>query len=588
MGCLRPNSVVALDTSERSRNGLIVPAQEPGDIEERLYYLQTIANLLTYVTDNTWAALATPMALPHQERTHEASIDQSRHNPTDPKGHEAPIHDQLARICLVILTERAGDQTGASLQASTLRQVAANVLQRLLEGPAFMSILQADTADAITKALSQSITRSDTVLQVALMDLVIVTLRARLAVRENVSQPLHRAVVSGEALKGLPRLSYSTEISDQGDSTTGPHSPPPELLDCLLSGLSSPHAWPVLENWVQFLDDCLPFYAESAFQILMPLVDCLNKTIRSVFQLLRSTFEGSYQASTSAEPLLTLISLLNGLERSLARAHERLMQHEAGTLSIKTPEQTQGFFGNIVSGVFTPETNRTRNASANNRLTVLLCFKDAVHTCFEIWTWGDHGMDTLSRWPPNSASFSFTSVRLKNRLRRILEHLFDAEALECLETLIELWHKPPQGYKKEPSTAMMNLLHALEHSRPKNTIPAMFNAIYSRTNPNALDSGRKSSLTSDLSDTVVAGFLIAYMESLEDDAMDEIWSDCMTFLRDVLGNPLPHRQTLPRLLEFTAILGQKVDNTNFGEQRGMRRDLGVSSLEPVSDPANFL
>ncbi len=112
--------------------------------------------------------------------------------------------------------------------------------------------------------------------------------------------------------------------------------------------------------------------------------------------------------------------------------------------------------------------------------------------------------------------------------------------------------------------------------------------MYSRTNPNALDLGRKSSLTSDLSDTVVAGFLIAYMESLEDDAMDEIWSDCMTFLRDVLGNPLPHRQTLPRLLEFTAILGQKVDNTNFGEQRGMRRDLGVPSLEPMSDHANFL
>jgi len=588
MGCLRPTSVVALDTSERSRKGLVVPVQEPGDIEECLYYLQTIANLLIYVTDNTWGALATPMALPHQERTHEANVDQSKQSPTCSKGHEAPIHNHLARFCLFILRERAGDQTGASLQASALRQVAANILQQLLEGPASISILQADTADTITEALKQSINRSDTVLEIALMNLVIVTLRARFGVRDNMSQPSNRAAVLGEAPRGQPRLSFSTETSDQGDSTTGLPPPPPALLDCLLLGLSSPSAWPVLENWVQFLDDCLPFYAESAFQILMPLVDCLNKTIRSVFQLLRSTFEGSYQASTSAEPLLTLVSLLNGLERALARAHERLVQHEAGTLSIKTPEQTQGFFGNIVSGVFTPETNRVRNATANNRLTVLLCFKDAVHACLEIWTWGDYGMDTLSRWPPNSASFNFTSVRLKNRLRRILEHLFDAEALECLETLIELWHKPPQGCKKEHSTAVVNLLHALEHSRPKNTIPAIFNAMYSRTNPNALDSGRKSSLTSDLSDTVVAGFLIAYMESLEDDAMDEIWSDCMTFLRDVLGNPLPHRQTLPRLLEFTAILGQKVGNTNFGEQRGMRRDLGVSSLEPMSDHANLL
>lgn len=584
MDCLRPASVVALDTSERSRKGLVIPAQEPGDIEERLYYLQTIANLLTCVTDNIWTALATPITLSYQDRTHEAGVDQSRQNPTYPKGHETPIHNHLAHFCLSILTERAGEQTGASLQASALRHVAADVLRQLLEGPAFMSILQADTADIVTEALRQSINRSDTVLEIALMKLVIVTLRARLAVRDDVSQSLG---VSGEAPKGQPRLSFSTETSDQADLSIGLPSPPPALLDCLLLGLSSPRAWPVLENWVQFLDDCLPFYAESAFQILMPLVDCLNKTIKSVFQLLRSTFEGSYQASTSAEPLVTLVSLLNGLERALARAHERLVQHEAGTLSIKTPEQTQSFFGNIVSGVFTPETNRVKNATANNRLTVLLCFKDAVHTCFEIWTWGDHGLDTLSRWSTSSASFNFTSVRLKNRLRRILEHLFDAEALECLETLIASWHKPPQGCKKEHPTAVVNLLHALEHSRPKNTIPAIFNAMYSRTNPNALDSGRKSSLTSDISETVVAGFLVAYIESLEDDAMDEIWSDCMTFLRDVLGNPLPHRQTLPRLLEFTAILGQKVDNTNFGEQRGMRRDLGVSSLEPMSDHADF-
>ena len=57
--------------------------------------------------------------------------------------------------------------------------------------------------------------------------------------------------------------------------------------------------------------------------------------------------------------------------------------------------------------------------------------------------------------------------------------------------------------------------------------------------------------------------------------MDEIWTDCMTFLRDILANPFPHRQVLPSLLEFAAILGEKVDNTNFGEQKRMRRELGV-------------
>lgn len=71
--------------------------------------------------------------------------------------------------------------------------------------------------------------------------------------------------------------------------------------------------------------------------------------------------------------------------------------------------------------------------------------------------------------------------------------------------------------------------------------------------------------------------------------MDEIWQDCITFLKDLLTNPFPHRQTLPSLLEFAAILGEKVDNTNFGEQRKMRRELGVRNRNPnkVSHLANL-
>ena len=582
---LRSTGYLDLKPGERSTEGVIVTPQEPRDLEECLYHLQTIANLIAYSPDNIWASLATSVVIPHEEQNSKKSTDKSEQDSANFNSQEVLIHDQLARMCLRILEERSGDEANASPQASALRQAAANVLQQTLQGPAFASILQMDIADAITKALTQSVRRSDTLLQVSLMELIITLLRARLGMPDSVSLPSHRKVMSSETTKSLPRLSFSTEESKKDDSSTG--APPPALLDCLLLGLSSPNACPVLENWVQFLDDCLPFYAGSAFQILMPLVDCLNKTISTVFQLLRNTFGATANAPTTPEPLTTLTSLLNGLERALARAHERLVQYEAGTISIKTPEQTQGFFGNMVSGVFTPEMNKSRSATANNRLTVLLCFKDAVLICFEIWTWGDYRLDISSRDTTHSASFNYTSIRLKNRSRRILEHLFTAEALECLETLIDLWHKPHQGHEGVQSTAILNLLHALDGSRPKNTIPAIFNAMYSRANPNALDPSRKSSLTSDLSDVDLAGFLVAYMRSLEDDAMDEIWSDCMTFLRDVLGNPLPHRQTLPRLLEFTAVLGQKVDNTNFGEQRRMRRDLGVLPLEPVSDYADL-
>jgi len=48
----------------------------------------------------------------------------------------------------------------------------------------------------------------------------------------------------------------------------------------------------------------------------------------------------------------------------------------------------------------------------------------------------------------------------------------------------------------------------------------------------------------------------------------------MAFLKDVLLSPLNHSSILIQLLEFTVLLGSKVDNTNFGEQQKMRRELG--------------
>lgn len=160
---------------------------------------------------------------------------------------------------------------------------------------------------------------------------------------------------------------------------------------------------------------------------------------------------------------------------------------------------------------------------------------------------------------------------MRNRARRLLEHLFTAETLECLETIVDIWNQASSPAEK---SEVFKFLAALEASRPRQAVPSLFNSIYSRTNPGALDPSRTSTLTISLEDTDLGLFLVKYIESLDDDAMDEIWQDCIIFIKDILANPFPHRQTLPNLIEFAAILGEKVDNTNFGEQRKMRRELG--------------
>ena len=546
------------------------------DLRDCQYVLQTIENIVVCSPGNVWASLAIqdPLSaetpLPGAESTR-ASLNISGAN------EHLNIQAYLIYTCLTILRERLQEDRIPLDQVSSLRQTASSLLKHVLLGVGQLSmpVLPSIIESTVIEALTQSIGEANTLLQVPLMNLLVTILRMRSAGNENGLTSMHQMTLSGDRTKSLQRLSTSAEKVEKDEPAEPSPYPLPALLDCLLYGLSSPNSYPVLDHWVQFLDDCLPFYAENAFHILMPLVNCFNKTMRTVFEGLRAEFEGQEMVLVTHEPLLALHSLLNGLERSLARAHERLVQHEAGVLALKTPEQGQGFFGNMVSGVFSPEPSMLRSNTANNRLTVLLCFKDAILICLDIWTWANHGQSKDLRESTPSASLNYASIRMKNRTRRILEHLFAAEALECLETLVEVWCQTNHQENTPKSLAVFNLLHILDGSRPKNTIPALFNAMYSRTNPNALEPGRKSSLIADLSDTALADFLVGYMRSLEDDAMDEIWGDCMTFLKDVLGNPLPQRQTLPRLLEFTAILGEKVNNTNFGEQRRMRQDLGV-------------
>lgn len=550
----------------------LIAALENAD--EILYYLQTISNLLQFSKENIWSALTAKIPV----ESSSSGESKWKKFPTEEAEKTAPdeepvltVQTQLTRICLHIFRIHKQEGTVLNDQSSSLCRAAALLLQHLFLGLSSAFIAEDNFETFIIETLTWSIKHHDVLLQIHLMDLVLVALRLRLTNARSVSAPTHRRTMSRETIRPIDQASISTEKNDK-DPKGQARQPPLALLDCMMLGLRSPSTHPVLEHWVVFLNDCLPLYPDNGTQILMPLVDCFIKSLEAVFKDMRSSFEESKPGHVAAvEPTTTLITLLNGLEQALASAHQQLVHSDAGVPAAKSPEQVQGFFGNMVSGVFSPETQKPRPMTANNRLTVLLCFKDAVRLGLKIWSWGDHRIESLT----TSASFNHTSLRMKNRTRRILEHLFAAEALECLETIIEAWSKQDMEGGLAQGSTVFNLLHALNESRPRNTIPAIFNAIYSRINPNALDPVRKSTLTSELSDLTLAGFLIAYLRSLEDDAMDEIWTDCMTFLRDVLANPLPHRQTLPKLLEFTAILGQKVDNTNFGEQRRMRRDLGV-------------
>ncbi|KAI9808458.1 MAG: hypothetical protein M1827_007241 [Pycnora praestabilis] len=548
-----------------TRNGDLTPSISE-DLGECLYFTRTLSNILRWSSHNIWFSLA-------NDTVPAPIIAQASATEFNEPGKGQSFQEFFARFCMRALDEGCPSaQLAVPTAVPKIQRTVLSILQQILSSPYSGPLKDLELEYPLIDKLLSSLNGPDPFVQVALLDVIYATLKLRLLKVPLPGTQSHQRAGSRDTARDPSRVSLTTDHSEKDKTLLGPIPPPPQLVNCLIAALSSPGSRTVLDSWISFFTECLPLYSDTVFQVLIPLVECLCTQINQTFEELKATFRES-NVSNAIAPESTLIALLNGLEQILARAHDRLLTDEMKSMTVRSPEQAQGFFGNMVAGVFTSETHQSRSTTANNRLTVLLSFQDTVRICFAIWSWGGYGSD-ISQDPTSLASFSYTSLRMRNRVRRILEHLFAAEALECLETVAEIWHSTFNDVRKKKADLVFNLLHVLDGSRPKNTIPAIFNAIYSRTNPSVLEPVRKSTLTSDLTETDIVAFLVDYARSLEDDAMDEIWLDCMTFLRDILANPFPHRQILPRLLEFTAILGEKVDNTNFGEQRKMRRELG--------------
>ncbi|WEW58021.1 hypothetical protein PRK78_003488 [Emydomyces testavorans] len=535
------------------------------DDEGQCFYLfKTISNTVRALNDVGWSALTSRTVPNSSKHVLDADVEEA-----------SSFQDAIAQLSVQLL--KNWQQISMGLQGERLQEVALVVLHQLLLGPGAGSLHHLSLDTILIDQLLSCLDRDETALQSAIIDAILPALKIRFAHDTKelsaTMNPKNQRKGSLEALTHMSRLSFSGERLEKDHIISQLPQPPSQLFQCLLKGIRSKSSRPIIDKWVYFLAECLPLYVGIIFQVLLKLVECLCKEINLAYQDLQLMFQHTDDNPHNRSEHVT-IALLAALENCIATAHDRLLLEEAHVAGVKSPDQPQSFLGNMVSGVFASEVNEPRPTTANDRLTVLLCFQDAVRLCYSIWAWGDNGRSKDLRNLDSQASFQYTSLRMRNRSRRILERLFAAETLECLETLIELWCTSVNGDHRISGRSVLNLLHTLEGSRPKVAIPAIFNAIYSRTNPAALDPSRKSTKTSNLTETELVAFLVIYARSLDEDVLDEIWTDCTTFLRDVLSNPFPHRQILSRLLEFAATLGEKMEHTTFGEDQRAKKDLG--------------
>jgi len=457
--------------------------------------MRTASNILSTLSDDGWSRLAnSSLAVTNQLDTSKGfTREGSALDDTVPM----TVQVALARTCLKILEEGvAVSELDSSRGNNQLQHQGLKVLRQLLEGRFAERLSDLGLEEKLLSLLASTLNSHNTFPQGAIMDTLLGALKVKISPHADAVRrqpPRHQKRISKDAGANSSRPSLNTETTETDSGSFKPPGPPPALMDCLIGGIKAPSSRGTLEKWISLLCECLPLYSGTIFQLMLQLVECFCEEVSNSFAELKAKFRDRADGSPNDTEKI-ILCLLNGLEYSLSKGHDRLVVDESILVSSRSPEAPQGFFGNMVSGVFSNEGNQIRNAVGNHRLTVILCFQDTVRTCYTIWSWCSSRRSSDSENIESLASLQHTSLKLKNRTRRILENLFTTEPLECLETVIEIWCKIPQAEYEAESSIILNLLQTLQGSGPRVTIPALFNAIYSRTSPSAFP--RRNSSTS--------------------------------------------------------------------------------------------
>lgn len=488
----------------------------------------------------------------------------------------------LAQCCTGILSDARNSWPDLDRRALA-------VLKALIIGPGIPE-MQKNLETILMDKLLRCLSEDEDTLQGLLLDLIPKAIRKRLATNVETPSGVHRPRQSfGSKQHSIqsPGVNGSTFTSFQRQNTSP--TPPSQLLQCIEKGFGSKSARAHMDQWLQFLDSVLPIFADTIFASLLPLVDGICRELEKVFaELVALTIPGP--TAYNLNPENTCFGLLEALEMILSRAHDCLIVDSSAESISQVLPQPKGILGTVTAGVFKTDGPPSKTAQANSRLTVILAFQDSIKICLKIWAWSSHAIDSSELDQTCVATTVYTSMHLRNKTRHLLEQMFAVEPLESLEVIIENAFSSPTQIQAATS---LNLLQVMHGCRPKNILPAILDALCCRVSAAGLQTGRQSSKTANLTATEISVFLLDYLNSVEDDAMDEVWSDCVAFLRDVLANPLPYRQVLAPLLSLVHLLVQKLSNTNFGEQRKMRRELGdifqrllAATLTTV--PSNFL
>ncbi|KAG7848702.1 hypothetical protein KL941_001520 [Ogataea angusta] len=389
---------------------------------------------------------------------------------------------------------------------------------------------------------------------------------------------------------------------------------PPKFAQVVSDGILNSRSSLVLASWNSLILSVTTYAPELVFRSTFNVTACICEKLDEFFTI-NTRFSQTESEGDSDEAILELI---NGLQELLNVSHKYLLASKSGLLANESASgKESSFFGSVMQGVFQVEAPDEKGEDHLRRMELLKAFKLAVETCYRIWLWSDEnskvkanainvapssplvtrmsstiGLNTTStrlidEEKPSFLSFTktvnYNASRLKYRTKRILESIFVLEPLETLETLMSSQRNQAS---RTDRYSTFKVIHLLDGAKSEKVIPLALNSLMSRVNVASLEHSKRSSMINELNDKDVSTFLTDYMDSLSSDSVEEIWTQLISFLKDVQTNMSHYRLLLADILKFSTIIGVKLSQISFGEQRKVRKDMTDSFIKILTMATN--
>ncbi|EDO18228.1 hypothetical protein Kpol_543p58 [Vanderwaltozyma polyspora DSM 70294] len=340
-----------------------------------------------------------------------------------------------------------------------------------------------------------------------------------------------------------------------------------KYIDYLVSSVSSMEDPMIISSYIKLLLESVLYIEQSIFKCILPLTNSIVQCLQKIFRKEKVT--GGFYQSISL--------LLGGFQELLELTHGYLLADEKNGM-FSTSNSRGDFLQSMVSNVFSGDNQEYTSRIQAERLVVFQSFQLVINCTSEIWYWA-HKSILQDGEKSKIRMKSHSLYKFKFRCKMLLERLFLLEPLEVLENLIAI--------KNDELTIL--LVHSLDGNRPILTVPYLLFGLVTRCNKNSmikLSTGSgvigtgnskplkiDQSLINRLNSHTIILFLIQYVESLESDSIEEFFPDFISFFKEVSSNSSFYADISTNILKFIALSAEKIDNSKFGKQKNVRKEL---------------